>query len=113
MLAPRNQTPGFCRSNIELGERGALFLSNYMKLQCVVFAFYKLILVNWGHFQAKFHLQYKIYSTVHKAASRQITYVSYYTMLTNESRSKTLICVAINFPYHTFYIHMGTRNHIT
>jgi hypothetical protein len=33
MLAPRNQTSGFCRSNIELGERGALFLSNYMKLQ--------------------------------------------------------------------------------
>jgi hypothetical protein len=67
----------------------------------------------WGHFQAKFHLQYKIYSTVHKAASRQITYLSYYTMLTNESRSKTLIRVAINFPYHTFYVHMGTRNRIT
>jgi hypothetical protein len=33
MLAPRNQTSGFCRSNIELGEQGALFLSNYMKLQ--------------------------------------------------------------------------------
>jgi hypothetical protein len=31
MLAPRNQTSGFCRSNIELGKRGALFLSNYMK----------------------------------------------------------------------------------
>jgi hypothetical protein len=28
MLAPRNQTSRFCRSNIELGERGALFLSN-------------------------------------------------------------------------------------
>ena len=44
-------------------------------------------------------------------ASRQITYVSYYTMLTNDSRSKTLIRVTINFTYLTFYIHMGTRNH--
>ena len=58
---------------------------------CIVFAFYKLILENWGHFQAKFHLQYKIYSTVHNAASSQISYVSYYTMLNNDSRSKTQV----------------------
>jgi hypothetical protein len=64
------------------------------------------MLENWGHFQAKFHLQYTIYSTVHKAASHQITYVSYYPMLTNDSRSKTLIRATINFTYLTFYIHM-------
>ena len=46
------------------------------------------MLVNWGHLEAKFNFQYKIYSTIHKAASRQITYVSYYTMLTNESQSE-------------------------
>jgi hypothetical protein len=33
MLASRNQTSDFCRPNIELGERGALRRSNYVKLQ--------------------------------------------------------------------------------
>jgi hypothetical protein len=41
MLAPRNQTSGFCQSNIELGERGALFLSNYMKLQQLSHSFWR------------------------------------------------------------------------
>ena len=47
MLAPRNQTSVFCRSNIELGERGALFLSNCMKLQQLAVPYFlaKIVLV--------------------------------------------------------------------
>ena len=45
MLAPRNQTSGFCRSNIELGERGALFLSNYMKSQQLSHSFWQRLFV--------------------------------------------------------------------
>ena len=48
MLAPRNQTSGFCRSNIELGERGALFLSNYMKLQQLSHSFWQRLSWWWS-----------------------------------------------------------------
>jgi hypothetical protein len=87
---------------------GLNLISQHIKLRgktnkYAFFGLLQLILENWGHFQAKFHLQYMIYSTVHKAASSQISYVSYYTMLTNDSRSKTLICVTINFTYHIGY----------
>jgi hypothetical protein len=46
MLAPRNQTSGFCRSNIELGEQGSLFLSNYMKLQQLSHSFWQRLYVH-------------------------------------------------------------------
>jgi hypothetical protein len=42
---PRNQTSGFCRSNIDLGERGALFLSNYMKLQQLSHSFWQRLYI--------------------------------------------------------------------
>ena len=41
MLAPRIQTSDFCWPNIELGERGALFLSNYMKLHQLSHSFWQ------------------------------------------------------------------------
>jgi hypothetical protein len=41
MLAPRIQTSDFCWLNIELVERGALFLSNYMKLQQLSHSFWQ------------------------------------------------------------------------
>jgi hypothetical protein len=41
MLAPRIQTSDFYWPNIELGERGALFLSNYMKLQQLSHSFWQ------------------------------------------------------------------------
>jgi hypothetical protein len=48
MLAPRIQTSDFCWPNIELGERGALFLSNYMKLQQLSHNFWQRLSWWWS-----------------------------------------------------------------
>jgi hypothetical protein len=97
------------RNNRFVSRVGLNLISQHIKLRGLLQTY------TWerGHFQAKFHLQYKIYSTVHKATSRQISYDLFYTMLTNDSRPKTLIRVTINFTYLTFYIHMGTRSHFS
>jgi hypothetical protein len=70
MLAPRIQTSDFCWLNIELGERGALFLSNYMKLQQLSHSFWQRLSWWWSmmfgikRFSSKFIAPNNIYSSI-------------------------------------------------
>ena len=57
------------RNNRFVSRVGLNLISQHIKLRgktnkYAFFGLLQLILENWGHFQAKFHLQYKIYSTV-------------------------------------------------